>query len=156
MPNLYSHGIEPIQKHEMIFAHTPTGSLWKHWDAEWLHHMGVIAVVDTRYMLMGILRPYDILHRLIQQRTSVHHLWPYTHVVEHSWADRLSDFDEIPVADLVRDRGVVMTTPSNDWVPAMDLFTYHRTPVIWIANQNSQLYGKITWESVSIHLASHR
>lgn len=150
----YAHGIQPIQKHEMIFAHAPISSLWGQWNNDWLQRIGVVAVVDTRYRFVGILRPHDILHRLLEQGTSVYHLWPYTHVVESSWAERLDHFDEIPAGDLMRDSGVLVSNPPDDWVPSIDLFTQHRTPVVWIATEDSVLYGKITWESISLHMAS--
>ena len=115
MTNPFRYGIQPIENHEMIFTHTPIGALWNQWNNDWLRRIGVVAVVDHRYALMGILRPHDILHHLIQQSATVHHLWPYTHVVEHSWADRLDHFDETPAGDLVCERGLILLHEKITW-----------------------------------------
>ena len=140
--------IQSVRKDEMIFSHDPVANLWSRWNTHWLRHVGIIAVVDARWTMVGILRPHDILDHLLQHGVEVYHLWPYTHVVENSWAERLKKLDGVPAGELIRDKGVVIPNPTEDWVPSVDLFARHMTSVIWISDQHHVLYGKVTLKSL--------
>ncbi len=146
-----SSWFQPLQAEEVILTHEPVSTLWSRWNSAWVRHVGVIAVLDDRKSLAGVLRPYDLFRHLLQLESEVYHLWPYTHVIARSWTERINLLNHVPAGKLIRDQGVVIHNPPPEWTPSVDLFARHMTPVIWIADQTNALCGKATLKSVFPH-----
>lgn len=140
--------IDPIEPDNIIREDEVVARLWSRWHADWFQKIGELAVVDAQQRLCGIIRPYDILYHLLQNRSDVYHLWPYTHVVNREWSERLNLLDQMRVGHLVRQPGAVIQIPALNGQPSARVFTEHMTLVLWVVHPDARLYGKVTLKRI--------
>ncbi len=149
--------IEPIEPDNIIHDDAVVATLWSRWHSDWFQKIGELAVVDAQSRVCGVVRPYDILYHLLQNRSDVYHLWPYTHVVNREWSERLNLLDQMRVGHLVRQPGAVIQIPAPNRRPSDRVFAEHMTPVLWGVHHDATLYGTVTLKRIAgLYASEHR
>lgn len=141
--------IEPVSVEDTVLANESVTRLLDRWDTTNSQGQAVVAVVNERRQMVGIVTPLDVLNFLLHFGMEVYHLWPFTHVVPsgQTWRERLDALRRVPVRRLVQKQGAVSQVPS-DWGTALAALFQADGPVLWICDGDGALYGKVTPESL--------